>query len=108
MTWPEVAAERLNHRMRRSEGCGMSDKWFSDEALRKQAALKTMQERGEESALSALCGFLEPRTQPQEYERCVHCRSDARDKAGGGESKGARWCGLCLVRGRDDDYEGTS
>lgn len=79
----------------------MSESWFSDEALAKQAAL----ERGEGTGgFSDLIGIWEPRTQPTDNERCHHCGGDARDGAGGDW----HFCGLCLGRDRDeyhdDDY----
>lgn len=78
--------------------------WWSDEALRKQAELKEWPE-GTPPPLALLCGLFEPRTQPEPHERCVHCGSDARPQAFGATSKGRPFCGLCLGRGNDEDYE---
>lgn len=81
------------------------DEWFSDEALAKQAAMRALPE-GTTAPLELLFGCMEPRTQPEEHERCIHCGSDARDGQGGVSiSKGVPWCYLCLGRGRDEDYE---
>jgi len=85
----------------------VSESWYSDEALAKQAAARDWPE-GTPQPVSLLFGILEPRIPPEQHERCVHCGSDARDEAGGGESKGVRWCGLCLSRRRDDDYTPTT
>lgn len=82
--------------------------WYSDEALRKQAEADRLKAAGEIVPLELLLGILEPRTPPEQHERCRHCRSDARDEAGGSESKGARWCDLCLSRGRDEEYRRPS
>jgi hypothetical protein len=82
----------------------VSAPWYSDEALRKQAEAERLRLAGEPVPLTLLCGIMEPRTQAEPHERCVHCGSDARDQAGGGGSHGVRWCGLCLGRGRDEGY----
>lgn len=76
------------------------EEWFSPEALRKQKRAR----EGDRS-FANLVGYLEPRTQPSLEERCQNCMADARDKAGGSVRKHARWCSLCLGRGRDQDYE---
>lgn len=80
------------------------DEWYSDDALQKQTEVKRIIDAGRKAPLTLLFGLMEPRTQPEPHERCVNCGSDARDRAGGGESKGARWCSLCLDRGRDEDW----
>ena len=77
--------------------------WYSDEALRKQAAVVALP-KGEHLSLEMLFGMYEPRTQPAAHEACSHCGGDGRDEAGGGESKGVRWCSLCLGRGRDQEW----
>lgn len=79
--------------------------WFSDEALRKQAAARRYTDAGQRIPLELLAGLLAPRTQPAAEERCASCGSDAREQVGGAQSRGVRWCDLCLDRGRDEDYE---
>lgn len=88
-----------------SSNAASVESWFSDEALSKQADVRAHIDAGTQPPLALLLGLMQPRTQPDQHERCVHCRSDGRDGAGGGESKGVRWCSLCLDRGRDEDYE---
>jgi hypothetical protein len=84
-----------------------ADDWFSDEALRKQAVLRDW--AGPDGPpLALLAGMYEPRTVAGPHERCVRCGSDARDRAGGGQSKEVLWCGLCLDRGHDEDYTGDT
>ena len=75
----------------------MSDEWYSDAALAKQAALAASDRPPK---WSDLLGLLEPRTQPTEVERCAHCRADARDDAGGEIHDDRRYCGLCVDRER--------
>lgn len=81
------------------------ESWYSDEALRKQKLADGWPE-GTPVPVSLLLGILEPRTQPQEHEKCVYCGSDARDGEGGvSTSKGYPFCFLCLGRGHDEDFE---
>jgi hypothetical protein len=84
-----------------------AEEWYSDEALRKQSEVKRLTDAGEQPPLSLLLGIIEPRVPAATHERCAHCGGDGRDQAGGGESKGVRWCSLCLDRDRDEDYEPT-
>jgi hypothetical protein len=69
---------------------------YSDEALRKQAALENWPE-GKPVPTEMLLGVVEPRTQPQAHERCERCGSDARD----GEGGHSRLCWLCYSRGEE-------
>ena len=76
------------------------DSWYSDEALEKQREIDRRTKAGEKISLDLLCGWLEPRTQPTDAEKCTNCGSDARPEIGGEEHHGKRWCLLCVSRER--------
>lgn len=75
---------------------------FSEAALAKQAEVDRLRAAGEPVPLVLMWGIFEPAVPPIEAERCAHCGADARaDHMFGGDG---RFCGLCLDRGRDEDY----
>jgi len=76
----------------------MSEEWFSDAALAKQAEFDRLRTDGEEIPLSIMEGLLEPRVPPTEDEKCCCCGTDARDETGGIEYEGKRWCLICEGR----------
>jgi hypothetical protein len=77
------------------------ESWFSDASIAKLAEIERKEAAGEPVSWSDMAGLLEPRTQPSDDERCRHCESDAREGAGGD----GKFCGLCIGRGRDEDYQ---
>lgn len=81
----------------------MSESWYSDEALAKQAEADALRSEGKEVPLTMLVGILEPRVHATEDERCRCCGTDARDEVGGEEHDGWRWCSICVGRGHHEE-----
>lgn len=78
----------------------MTEQYYSDEALRKQAAADELLAAGERIPLDTMVGIFESRVKPTEAEQCANCGGDGRDAAGGASIHGKSWCGLCIDRGR--------
>ena len=82
----------------------MSESYYSDEALAKQAALDALPD-GARAPWSMLAGIIEPRVKATPAERCSCCGLDARDSEGGAEHDGRRWCFICIGRGHHEEDE---
>lgn len=81
----------------------MTESYYSDEALRKQAEADELKAKGEPVPLTLIAGIAEPRVKATPAERCNCCGLDARDSEGGEEHRGLRWCYICVGRGHHDD-----
>lgn len=80
----------------------MSEDWYSDAALAKQAALDAKPD-DYVMTVEDLLGLWEPRVHATPEERCVCCKSDARPETGGETHHGQQWCSLCVGRDHHED-----
>lgn len=77
----------------------MSESWYSDAALAKQAELKRRTEAGEPITTDLMRGIWEPRVAPRDDECCRCCGIDAREEVGGN----GEYCGICIGRGHHEE-----
>ena len=96
--------ERAGADAQRGGWAQMTEPYYSDDALAKQAALAALPE-GAVAPFSMLLGICEPRVKPTDAERCNCCGLDARDSEGGEAIDGKRWCFICIGRGHHEDDE---